>query len=317
MALKDKVFEKLNHAFGHFISGQTLAEDFGVSRNAVWKAVKALEQDGVDVESVHNRGYRLNPNALVKSRIESVIPDGIKLFLMRRTDSTNSEAKRLLAGGFCGTGLVVADEQTGGRGRLGRSFYSPPGSGVYMSLIIKPGFGISDAVFITTAASVAVVRAIEKLTDKKPQIKWVNDIYIHDKKVCGILTEAVTDFESGSVESVVIGIGINLYSEAIPDEIKNIAAGLDDESVNRTELIGAVITELSVVLSDLKHADFMEEYREHSLVTGKKITYTHGSMSGEGIVTGIDDFGGLTVETEHGEITLRSGEISVRLGMDR
>ena len=122
--------------------------------------------------------------------------------MLKSVDSTNNEAKRMTANGFRENALIVANEQTKGRGRLGREFYSPKNTGIYMSFLLSTDVKISDAVQITTATAVAVVRAIESLTDLRPMIKWVNDVYLGNKKVCGILTEAVTDFETGLVKAI-------------------------------------------------------------------------------------------------------------------
>ena len=212
--LKEDILKTLSGARERYLSGQELAKTFGVSRNAVWKAVKALQADGVEIEAVTNKGYRLAPGAL--TRFDIVLPEGVELYFYDSIDSTNTQAKRLLAEGLSGKALITANEQTAGRGRQGRSFYSPKNTGIYYSYVFHPKKTLADAVFITTAAAVSVIRAIERLSTVKPTIKWVNDVYVEGKKVCGILTEAVSDFESGALESVIAG-HTEIFAELLVD----------------------------------------------------------------------------------------------------
>ncbi|MEG1870124.1 MAG: biotin--[acetyl-CoA-carboxylase] ligase, partial [Oscillospiraceae bacterium] len=214
MSVKSSVLQMLEANRGNSVSGQQLANELGVSRSAVWKAIKALETDGYAIEAVTNKGY------LLASSNDLISAEGINNYLaaqykklpitaLKTVSSTNTHARMMAANGAKHGTIVVSEEQTNGKGRMGRTFFSPEGSGIYMSIILRPNTHTTNAVFITTAAAVAVCRAIAKLTVAKPTIKWVNDIILRDKKICGILTEAVTDFENGMVESVVVGIGIN------------------------------------------------------------------------------------------------------------
>ena len=225
-------------------------------------------------------------------------------------DSTNNVAKRIIAEGEDDVLLVVGEEQTAGRGRQGKSFYSPGGTGIYMSLVVHPMIELQNAVTATTAAAVAVCRAIEIRTDKKPMIKWVNDVYLNGKKICGILTEAVTDFETQTVSSIIIGIGINLTTKDFPCDVQN--ASCLNADVKRAELIGAVVNELNRIVNS-GYGEFMEYYRAHSLVVGEDIVFIKNGVSTSARAVGIDDFGGLEVELADGtHTTLRSGEITVR-----
>ena len=307
--LKEKLLKELSAHRECYLSGQELAEQFGVSRGAVWKAVKALEREGYAVEAGTNKGYRLSENALCAFDLK--LPDErTQVFYRNTIDSTNSEAKRLLAGGLSGNAFVVANEQSAGRGRCGRSFYSPKDSGLYFSYIFHPQKCLSDAVFITTAAAVSVVRAIEKTSEVKPLIKWVNDVYVGDKKICGILTEAVSDFESGNLESVIVGIGINVSTTEFPEDI-GVAASLGG-AVSRPALLQAVAEELIKVSEDLQNATILDDYRAHSLVLGKEITYSFNGEQERGKAVEINDAGALVVMTKQGLRTLSSGEISIR-----
>ena len=216
----------------------------------------------------------------------------------------------MIAEGRSGEFLVVAEQQSAGRGRQGKSFYSPSGTGVYFSLVLNPLLPLQNAVTATTAASVAVCRAIEKTTNKKPKIKWVNDVYLDGKKICGILTEAITNFEEGIVSNVIIGIGINISTDDFPDDVEN--AGNLDERINRSLLIAEVCNELvKIANGDIK--SFIDYYRSHSLVIGEKIIFIQNGEATPATAIAIDKTGGLEVELENGEHkVLRSGEISIR-----
>ena len=309
--LKEDILKTLSGARERYLSGQELAKTFGVSRNAVWKAVKALQADGVEIEAVTNKGYRLAPDAL--TRFDIVLPEGVELYCYDSIDSTNTQAKRLLAEGLSGNALVTANEQTAGRGRQGRSFYSPKNTGIYYSYVFHPQKTLADAVFITTAAAVSVIRAIERLSAVKPTIKWVNDVYVEGKKICGILTEAVSDFESGALESVIVGIGINVSTASFPEELRDTAASLGDASITRAQLLNTAVEELVKVAEDLENPAIMEDYKRHSAVIGKEITFIKNGTTTKAVAVDIDEKGGLVVKTEQGTLTLSSGEITVRL----
>lgn len=311
MALKnDILFALLNST--DYISGEQLAKKFSKSRAAVWKAVKSLINDGYKIDAVTNKGYKMidNNGILSAENIKAYLKNDIDVICLASADSTNNVCKRLLADGKQGVFLVTADEQTAGRGRQGKSFYSPNSSGVYFSLVIRPETALTNAVTATTAASVAVCKAIEDLTDKKPRIKWVNDVFVDDKKICGILTEAITNFEEGIVDSVIIGIGINISTNDFPDDVEG--AGCLNADVNRNELIAAVTDRLAnITLGDYK--SFIDYYRSHSLVIGEKIKCIQNGRVTPATALEIDETGGLVVRLDTGEKTvLRSGEISIR-----
>lgn len=312
MALKEYILSQLQLRGGDFVSGQELAEKSGKSRAAVWKAIKSLKKEGYIISAVTNRGYALtDDNDLIgESRIGAAMRHGIKIYYYPETDSTNTQARRLIDGGEREAFLVVADRQTAGRGRQGKTFYSPAFTGIYMTLVIHPNTHFQNAVTSTTAAAVAVCRAIERLTDVKPQIKWVNDVYCGNNKVCGILTEAVSDFELGIVTSIAVGIGINIKTQDFPDGVEN--AGALNANVKRAELIGAVADELlDIIFGD--YSDFIEYYRSHSMIIGKNINYIENGKVTPATAVAIDETGGLVVKTSTGEEkTLKSGEISIR-----
>ncbi len=319
MSLKEdllKFFESHNE---EFISGQTLAQSFNVSRNAIWKAVNKLKSEGYKISSVSNRGYCFSSDNDILSidKIYKYMTDNsrqLKLSVLKTTDSTNNEAKRMIAQGLSENALIIANEQTAGRGRLGRSFYSPGETGIYMSFVFRTQLDLSDAVSVTTAAAVAVVRAIVKLTDKHPQIKWVNDVYLENRKICGILTEAVSDFETCMTQNIIIGIGINMRYSDFPEDIKDRAGVLNAKGLSRNKLIAAVADEMMTLTEDLKNHSYIDDYRKYSMIIGKRIDFYKNNIKNEGTAKDIDDNGGLIVTLDNGTTeTLTSGEVTVRL----
>lgn len=245
-------------------------------------------------------------------------------------DSTNAKAKELAASGAPHGTVVIAEEQTHGRGRLGRSFFSPKGSGIYLSMILRPevmGLDTGSAVLLTTAASVAVVRAVKRLLHLDLQIKWVNDLYYHDRKVCGILAEGVIDPSRGTISAIVLGIGLN-YKEppgGFPDDLKKIAGALlpFEDRCDANALAEAIAAELGDMLPEITTREFLREYKEHSLVLGRRVRIFPGGAAADHpdlccgqIVTAIDisDEGGLVVQRDDGRSeTLTTGEISLRI----
>lgn len=311
MSLKDNVLYELLNADG-YISGEQLAIKFGKSRAAVWKAIKSLINEGYNIDAITNKGYRLlySNNLVSPQSIKAYLKNNIDVIYLNTVDSTNNYCKKLLADGKQGEFLVVADKQTAGRGRQGKSFYSPAQGGIYFSLVLRPYEKLQNVVTATTAASVAVCKSIEKLTDKKPKIKWVNDVYLDNKKICGILTEAITNFEEALVDSVIIGIGVNINTADFPDYVEN--AGVLNVDVDRSLLIADIANELKrIAVGDYK--SFIDYYRSHSLVIGEKIRFIQNNVITPARAIAIDEKGGLVVETEDGEMqVLRSGEISIR-----
>lgn len=321
MSTRDDVLRMLEENRDSYLSGSRMAQFLGVTRASVWKAVKAIEEDGYKIEAVTNKGYRLASDNQKLS--EYAVRRHLKtrelgkiLYVLESVDSTNNYAKTLAAEGAPHGTAVIAQTQTGGRGRLGRSFFSPPGAGMYLSVILRPAVGTNRALSVTSAAAVAVCRAVEKFIDEDAQIKWVNDVYIAGKKVCGILTEAVSDLESGSVEFLVVGIGINLTCEAFPPELREIATALSEHSkkkVELAELIAAVLYELEQVYQQLDTAAFMPEYRQRSCVVGKWVKAIRAGTEHEVFIKDIDDTGALIAENRVGEPErINSGEISLR-----
>lgn len=319
MSLKQQLLAALEQNKSTFLSGQKLADTLGVSRNAVWKAICALREEGYQINAVTNMGYQLAANCDVLSAegiLSHLLPQyqNMQIFVYDSVDSTNDEAKRLLANGLNTQALIVTNCQTKGKGRQGRSFYSPPGSGAYMSLVIQPKADLSQAVTTTTMAAVAVTEAIEETTNISPQIKWVNDVYLDGKKICGILTEAQTDFESGQVQSIIIGIGVNIGIDHLPPELQSIVGSLPSASFKRNELIAKITNHLLPMALHPEDKTYLDTYRSHSMVIDQPITYYFRGEAFSAKAIGIDDQGGLIIKKDDGSVdTLKSGEISLRL----
>ncbi len=219
------------------------------------------------------------------------------------TDSTNVRAKEYIKTHEFERMLFVANEQTDGRGRLGKSFFSPKDTGIYMSFVFKSNLPLCDTVHITTASAVAVAKAIELHTTHRTQIKWVNDIYINDKKVCGILCESFCGY-------IIIGVGINVTTAVFPDEIKDIATALDTDC--KDALIKSVYNGLCKIAGDVSGYDYVDFYRERLLWKNKEIVYIHNGQSYTATLLDVDDNGALIIN-ENGDIKkISSGEISIK-----
>ncbi len=234
-------------------------------------------------------------------------------------DSTNTELKRQAREGACHGTTILAEQQTAGKGRMGRSFYSPASTGIYMSMLIKPDMAGTDVVLLTTATSVAVCRALQKVLGVDSQIKWVNDIYVAGRKVCGILAEAVTDSTLGKIDSVIIGVGINVSTEEFPEELQGVAGSVGGcGKASRNQLVAAVLKEFWDIYEHLTERLFMQEYRSRSNVIGKEVRFLENEVWCEAKALDIDNNGGLVVECveengEHRQRTLHTGEITLRV----
>lgn len=317
MPVKNEVIRLLEKNREKALSGQQLAEKLGVSRAAVWKAVKTLEAEGYAIQATRNKGYRLRPesDALSEEGIRAFLPEdwkGYPVQALGQVDSTNLYARRFCMGDGPDAALVAADCQTRGRGRLGRTFYSPAGAGVYMSLMLRVDQPLTDFLLVTVAAAVAVTRALRRHTDAQPAIKWVNDVYVGDRKVCGILTEAVSDFESGMLEAVVVGVGINVHPAVFPQELAGLAGTVPGLRISRNQLIAEIAREIYTLSRNLKDPALLAAYRADSMVLGREVAFRLDGKERFGRAEDVGPDGSLLVQTADGPVTLRAGEISVR-----
>lgn len=322
MSVKEDLTSLLEQSRGEFVSGEEIAQRLGCTRGAVWKAVRSLQDRGFSIEAVKNRGYRLASDCDlltaegVKKYLESGAGADVEVFDC--VDSTNNVVRRYASEGAQEGKVVIAQRQTGGKGRLGRSFYSPPQTGLYMSFLLKPDMQVSQAVRITTCAALAVCDAVEQTTGQKPAIKWVNDVYLNGKKICGILTEASLSLENGGVDYAVLGIGVNVYEpeEGFPAEIRDIAgaACANRQADLRNKLAAGIINSFSHYYSDIRSGGFRDEYSRRLMWKGERILMINGSRKTPCILVDVDDECRLEVVLENGEHKLiSSGEISIRL----
>lgn len=313
MALKQQLLAALENSRDTALSGQALASRFGVSRNAVWKAINALKEDGYTMDSAPNRGYRLAPNCdrLSEGGIRALLDDAhLAIHVYDSVDSTNTQAKRLLADGFQPPFLVVSEAQTAGRGRQGRSFYSPKGMGLYLTVALPGGQATDRALGVTAYAAVCAAQAIWCATGIQTRIKWVNDLFWEGRKVCGILTEATTDFESGTVISLLVGVGVNLHRSDVPEPLRDIVGFLPCEAPVKNRLAA----NLAVSLLRYRPEDtaYLTPYREHSMTLNRRVQCRQGEKRICGIAKAIGQDGALLVESDEGEtLALRSGEIQL------
>lgn len=323
MSVKEQVLKALEEHKGESLSGEALAESMGVSRAAIHKAIKALRMDGYQIEAVTNKGYHLpvSSDMLSAQGIEACLSPALKnlpIHVYKTVDSTNNVAKKLALEGAAHGTTVLAFHQSKGKGRLGRTFISPANTGIYMSILLKPAFDMSHSLLVTTAASVAVVRAMETVCGSQAQIKWVNDIYVKGKKVCGILTEAITDFETGQIQYLILGIGINCSTKEFPEDLLEIAGALEGD-FSKNQLAAEVLNQVLPLMDHLESESFIDDYKTHSMVLGKDIKVYKGGYAGDvpgrpARALNITESGGLRVLYSDGsQEILSTGEISIRL----
>ena len=315
MLIKGKVLKVLEENKGRNISGEEIAKSLNISRTSIWKAINSLRKEGYVINAVTNKGYSLatNTDFISKEGISLYLNkscSNIEIYNYKTISSTNEVAKNLaLSGAKHGT-VVISEEQTAGKGRLGRSFYSPANTGIYMSIILRPNLTAMDSVLITTSSSVIICEAIKKVTGIDCQIKWINDIYLNNKKVGGILTEASTNFESGTIDYLILGIGINFNppKDDFPKELKSIASSLfnnDKNNINRNMLCAEIINNILNMIPRIN--------KKRSIVLNEEIMYINSGISFKAKAIDIKDDGSLVVQHDDGSIkTLNSGEVSIR-----
>ena len=320
--MKGEILKLLKETDG-YVSGQELCRRFGVSRTAVWKVINQLKEEGYEIEAVRNRGYALKGAGDVLSEAEllSCLKTewaGGRIVYFDATDSTNAQAKRLAEAHAPHGTLVVSDRQDGGKGRRGRSWASPSGVGIWMSLILRPEIAPSSASMLTLAAALAVREGIQEETGLSPLIKWPNDLVLNGKKICGILTEMSTELME--IQYVITGIGINVNQREFPSEIRDTATSLSLEAgrcFRRSSLIAAILKAFEKdYTAFLKTGDLsllLEEYNACLVNRGKEVCILDPSGEYRAVAEGIDESGSLLVTLPDGtRREIISGEVSVR-----
>lgn len=320
--MKEEILRLLRSADG-YISGQELCNRFGVSRTAVWKAINQLKEAGYEIEAQQNKGYRLMaaPDLMTEAEIKSLMhTDWVakEVLYFDTIDSTNIKAQELAEKGYQSGTLVVADKQESGKGRRGRSWVSPSGTGIFMTLMIKPDINPNNASMLTLVAALAVAKAITSVTGEEALIKWPNDIVINGKKVCGILTEMNAQFDY--INHIVVGIGINVHNESFPDEISQMASSLMIEAggkrFHRAQIIAETMSYFEQYYDTfLKTQDLsalVREYDELLVNRNKSVRVLDPKEPFDGKAMGITPKGELIVDTWESRKLVSSGEVSVR-----
>jgi len=307
---------------GGFVSGQELSELLGVSRTAIWKAIRQLEESGYEIEAVRNKGYRLvsEPDLLTTEAIASKLSTewaGQEILSFDEIDSTNNEVKRRAEAGAGHGLLAVSEVQTAGRGRMGRPWSSPAGSGIWMSLLLRPALSPIQASGLTLVMALAVREAIMAMTGADCGIKWPNDIVSEGKKVCGILTEMSA--EPDRINHVVIGVGINVTDDSFPEEIRDRAISvwqICGQKIRRAELIAEILKRFEhfydLYLQNGNMSALLEEYNAALINRGRKVRVLDPAGEYEAVAEGINASGGLIVEKDGQRKEIISGEVSVR-----
>ena len=322
MTTREQLLTLLEENPGTYFSGEEIARRLGVSRAAVWKAMKVLRQEGLPIDAVTNRGYRLAPasDILSPQALSGYLPfPADRLTVLNQVSSTNSWIRERAEEGAPEGTTVVANCQSAGRGRYGRSFYSPGDTGIYLSILLRPDqYTLLQVPTLTAVAAVTLCQAIQEVCGVSPQIKWVNDIFLEGKKVCGILSQASIGMESGCMDYAVLGVGINLYPprEPFPPELASIAGWiLNTPSPGcKNRLAGTFLSRFWQVYTHPQPEEILREYRSRSLILGKPITVSEGQHSYKAKALDIDRDFRLVVEPEDGEIRrLSYGEVHISL----
>ncbi len=320
--MKEEILRLLRSADG-YISGQELCNRFGVSRTAVWKAINQLKEAGYEIEAQQNKGYRLMaaPDLMTEAEIKSLMhTDWVakEVLYFDTIDSTNTKAQELAEKGYPSGTLVVADKQESGKGRRGRSWVSPSGTGIFMTLMIKPDINPNNASMLTLVAALAVAKAITSVTGEEALIKWPNDIVVNGKKVCGILTEMNAQFDY--INHIVVGIGINVHNESFPEEISQMASSLMIEAGGKRFHRAQIIAETMAYFEQyydtfLKTQDLSALVREYDKLLvnrNKSVRVLDPKEPFDGKAMGITSKGELIVDTWESRKLVSSGEVSVR-----
>ena len=322
MSTKDTVLELFEKNRGFFISGERIASDLGISRTAVWKAVKKLQSEGYEIEAITNRGYCLAKNSDIlsvqgiRNHLDENAGD-LRPEVFVTVDSTNNVCMKKAAQGEEEGYVAIAGAQTKGRGRRGRGFFSPADTGIYMSMLLRPdSYPGTEVLRLTTMAAVAVCEAIEKMSGRPAEIKWVNDVLVGGRKVCGILSEASYGLEDGRLDCVVVGIGINAYRPkgGFPHELSGRAGSVFDQQSagKRNQLAAEVLNSFMGYYRKGSTDDHFDAYRDRSLVLDRDIDISRNDVVRRAHVLDLDGNCALKVRYEDGrEEVLNSGEVSI------
>ncbi|MCY1714179.1 biotin--[acetyl-CoA-carboxylase] ligase [Caproiciproducens galactitolivorans] len=304
-----------------YVSGEEISESLHISRTAVWKVINTLRNGGYAIESVTNRGYKLVscPDRITPEEIALGLKTKLlanEIYCYDLIDSTNEEAKRKALAGAPDGSLFVTEQQSGGKGRLGRSWTSPAGQGLWFTILLRSSLLPSQVASITLLAGLAVCRAVRKATGCAAMIKWPNDIVIGSKKICGILTEMAAEMDR--IEYVAVGIGVNVNNENFPEELSAKATSLRLESgsfVRRVPLLQEILLEFETVLNDypLHPESLLNEYKTQCVSLNRRVGFTRANQKMTGVAEDISPSGELIVRSDDGVLyPVYSGEVTVQ-----
>lgn len=292
-----------------YMSGEDLAQELGISRTSIWKAIRQLEAHGLTIEAARNRGYKLAEGDLL---LPDLIAEELQLpvHLKADSDSTQLDAKQGIEAGHKSPALYLAPHQNKAKGRFGRPFYASKSGGIYMSLRLSPNVPFLEFKPYTILAAAAVIKAIQSLCDLDVQIKWVNDIYLGQKKVAGILTEAISSMENQRVTDVIIGVGINVHIDDFPKELQQSAGNLFDDQPPFTR--NQLITAIWKAFLETDEKELIALYKEKSLVVGQQVSFVENQVEFRGTAIAVTDTGNLVIQLDNGKAKIiSSGEISL------
>lgn len=321
MQAKEELLKLLYFYPNQYIKSQDLARRLGLPKTEIYKIIKALRMEGFDIYGCTNRGYALksiddivSPEKL--STYSKIKPEMFRVF--SSLPSTNITAKEMAVCGAPDGTICIAESQTQGRGRFDRKFFSPKQTGIYMSIILRPSFSPAEIIHLTPLAAVAVAEAAEKITNEPAQIKWVNDVFFRNKKICGILTEAAINPDTKKFDYVILGIGVNLYTpqESFPNAIQDIAGSLLEKPIEdaRCKMISEILNRFYHYYNDFEKKAFLEAYRSRSILDGKNVEVFRGDASYSASVLGINNDFSLRVRLPDGTTeNLSSGEVSLKI----
>ncbi len=322
--MRNKILQILRQSGNKYISGEDMAEKLGVSRAAVWKHIKEMRSQGYNIESLARNGYILReaPDAMLSGEISNGLETktiGCRIICHEEIDSTNNAAKRLAREGAAEGTVVVAESQTGGKGRLERQFFSPKGKGIWFSVVLRPKFLPQEAPKCTLMAAVAVARAMTEF-GLKPGIKWPNDLLYDNKKLVGILTEMSAEMDGINYIVIGTGINVNIAPEEFPEELRSVATSLSQmkgANLPRVKFLQAVLRALDDLYAKVQVEGFapvLKEWRQYSITLGQEVKVI-GVRDGEvfyGKAADIDDEGALLVDTAAGRQRVLAGDVSIR-----
>ena len=322
--MRNKILQILRQSGNKYMSGEEMAEKLGVSRAAVWKHIKEMRSQGYNIESLARNGYILReaPDAMLSGEISNGLETktiGCRIICHEEIDSTNNAAKRLAREGAAEGTVVVAESQTGGKGRLERQFFSPKGKGIWFSVVLRPKFLPQEAPKCTLLAAVAVARAMTEF-GLKPGIKWPNDLLYDNKKLVGILTEMSAEMDGINYIVIGTGINVNIAPEEFPEELRSVATSLSQmkgANLPRVKFFQAVLRALDDLYAKVQVEGFapvLKEWRQYSITLGQEVKVI-GVRDGEvyyGKAVDIDDEGALLVDTAEGRQRVLAGDVSIR-----